>query len=207
MRPDYVQPQQIRYHDISPINLRRVNSNQRLFESYNRVYPTSINNRQGFHQPTGNLFNQQIQNFYNPLNQQVNKQNYQYDNFGQPHAVFNVEQPPRQQSAAQLPFNQGSFHLNRNNVPEVKKVNEQSYQYVDGEQRPSQQSPQPPFTQEKIPEVKKVNEPLVPNNDCTVTSNVNSTRPRIEGLPIDDEDCDGDIGNRINPNALKSLIG
>lgn len=83
------------------------------------------------------------------------------------------------------------------------------------EQQFNKQSSQPEFNEDRInlnrdnePVVEKVIEPnLVPKNNCTVTSNVNSTRPRIEGLPIEDEDCDGDLGNRINPNALKSLIG
>lgn len=77
-------------------------------------------------------------------------------------------------------------------------------------QLPSQQLPQQPtqpVLNEQPQEISGFSEPLVPDNNCTVTSNVNSNRPRIEGLPIDDEDCDGDIGNRINPNALKSLIG
>lgn len=85
----------------------------------------------------------------------------------------------------------------------VKNLDQQTYQ----------QSSQPEFNEQSNlnrniePVVERVNEPLVPKNNCTVTSNVNSTRPRIEGLPTEDEDCDGDLGNRINPNALKSLIG
>lgn len=80
------------------------------------------------------------------------------------------------------------------------------------EQELSQQLPQQPTQlpskEEKSnsPEINKFSELSGPNN-CTVTSNVSSNRPRIEGLPIDDEDCVGDLGNRINPNALKSLIG
>lgn len=180
-QPNYQEPQQVNYHrrdhDISPINLidklRRVSFNQRLFEPYNRISPASVNNRLGFHQPTGyqiknpqnNLFNQQQPNFYNPINQQVNKQSYQYDNLGRPHTVEqqSPQQPPQQ--PRQLPSEENF------NLPEINKFNEPS------------------------------------GNNCTVTSSVNTNRPRIEGLPIDDEDCDGDLGNRINPNALKSLIG
>lgn len=167
-------------------------------------------------------------------NLQANKQHYQYDNFGKPHAVYNLEQQPNQQSV-QPAFNGESFNLNRNNEsPEIKKVNEplNSNQQVNTqnhqldnfgqpdavfnvEQQSNQQSVKPVFNEvnsnlnrnNESPEIKKVNELQVPNNNCIVTSNVNSNRTRIEGLPIDDEDCEGDIGNRINPNALKSLIG